>query len=190
MSGSETGSLKGLMADSDEPVDNFQTIKLSQHKEPVYQESQESLWKSVEVDIGQVVLNRFCGHVYTRFGSLHRPIGATYPHRHCRPTRCMEFCPSPGLHVDHLGKQADPLPPELKENYQKKKAREQTAKAEALRLQEDHVNGSNSSRLKKVRSILVGPEILPTNFNVSTAFAGLYHPATGSTTSSHHCLPI
>ena len=102
----------------------------------------------------------------------------------------MEFCPSPGLHVDHLGEQADPLPPELKENNKKKKAREQTAKAEALRLQEDHVNGSNSSRLKKVRSILVGPEILPTNFNVSTAFAGLYHPATGSTTSSHHCLPI
>ena len=115
----------------------------------------------------------------------------SFPASNKAASQCMEFCPSPGLHVDHLGEQADPLPPELKENYQKKKAREQTAKAEALRLQEGQVEGSNDSQpKKKVHSILVVPEILPTNLNVFIAFAGLYHPATGSTTSPHHCLLI
>ncbi|PIL25273.1 hypothetical protein GSI_13162 [Ganoderma sinense ZZ0214-1] len=61
----------------------------------------------------------------------------------------MEMCPSPGLHVDKLGDSADPLPPERKRTYEKKKARIQAARVAAIRSKKDRVEGRRKTVAKK-----------------------------------------
>ncbi|PIL25305.1 hypothetical protein GSI_13194 [Ganoderma sinense ZZ0214-1] len=82
-----------------------------------------------------------------------------YPQRHQAPKAlqramgndkmCMEMCPSPGLHLDKLGDRADPLPPERKKMYQKKKARVQAARAKAIRSLERGIKSPRKTVAKR-----------------------------------------
>ncbi|PIL25284.1 hypothetical protein GSI_13173 [Ganoderma sinense ZZ0214-1] len=82
-----------------------------------------------------------------------------YPQRHQAPKAlqramgndkmCMEMCPSPGLHLDKLGDRADPLPPERKKMYEKKKARVQAARAKAIRSQKGGIKSPRKTVAKR-----------------------------------------
>ncbi|PIL25308.1 hypothetical protein GSI_13197 [Ganoderma sinense ZZ0214-1] len=62
---------------------------------------------------------------------------------------CMEMCPSPGLHVDKLGDRADPLPPERKRRYEKKKARVQAVNAGDIQSRHNQIKGPRKMAAKK-----------------------------------------
>ncbi len=81
-------------------------------------------------------------------------------------SQCMALCPSPGQ--KNLGDQAEPLPPELKEDYKQRKAREKEAKGNDGGLRK---KGTKRKRKRKVRFMLVGPWALSTKLNAATALA-------------------